>query len=153
MSALSKSATYLYQFSLVPRPHPLGHTHLNMTTLYLVFPGSLQMLLKRSSQFLVSSTLLAFFCLGADHVIFQRPKDWNKLFHGQLLRGVCDSSIHGFVAGWSWFNYTLFIVIKSRGWKGCGLVEFAQIVTCTVVSTAIDLDHVIEARSLSTKVS
>lgn len=97
-------------------------------------------------QFLASSVLLAGFCVGADYVIFKCEDYWSRLSQGQAVRAVSDSLVHGVVGGWCWFNVLLVTQVK---WNWAKLI---QVVLCVAMATGMDLDHMIEARSLSIKV-
>ena len=97
---------------------------------------------------MASSAGLVLFCLGADHVIFKWEERWLKLAEGVALRAISDSLVHGVVGGWSWVNVLL---LNRQGLTStAGMI---QVALCVGMATAIDLDHMIEARSLSMKVS
>ena len=99
--------------------------------------------------FVASSAGLVLFCLGADHVIFKWEERWLKFSHGVSLRAVSDSVVHGVVGGWCWANVLLLTSgIRDLSWAA----RIGQVALCIVVATAIDLDHLIEARSFSIKV-
>lgn len=98
--------------------------------------------------FVASSAGLALFCLGADHAVFKWEDKWFQLRHGVALRAVTDSLVHGLVGGWCWVN--VLLLRTSEGLTCMGGI--LQAVLCVVMATAIDLDHMIEARSLSIKV-
>ena len=99
--------------------------------------------------FVASSAGLVLFCLGADHAIFKWEERWLKLSHGVSLRAVSDSVVHGLVGGWCWANVLLLTSgVKDLSWAA----RIGQVVLCIVMATAIDLDHLIEARSFSIKV-
>ena len=95
-----------------------------------------------------SSAGLLLFCLGADHVIFKWEERWLKLTYGVAMRAVSDSLVHGVVGGWSWVNVLLLTGAEGLTWTERAL----QVALCVGMATAIDLDHMIEARSLSIKV-
>ena len=98
---------------------------------------------------MASSAGLVLFCLGADHAIFKWEERWLKLSHGVSLRAVSDSVVHGLVGGWCWANVLLLTSdVKDLSWAA----RIGQVVLCIVMATAIDLDHLIEARSFSIKV-
>ena len=98
--------------------------------------------------FVASSAGLVLFCLGADHVIFKWEERWSKLSHGVSLRAVSDSLVHGVVGGWCWTNVLLLSSGRDLSWA----VKIGQVALCVAMATAIDLDHLIEARSFSIKV-
>ena len=105
--------------------------------------------LRAGCWFVASSAGLILFCLGADHAIFRWEERWLKLSHGVSLRAVSDSVVHGLVGGRCWANVLLLTSgIKSLSWAA----RIGQVVLCVVMATAIDLDHLIEARSFSIKV-
>ena len=99
--------------------------------------------------FVASSAGLVLFCLGADHAIFRWEERWIKLTHGVSLRAVSDSVVHGLVGGWCWANVLLLSGGEGLSWPA----RVGQVILCSVMATAIDLDHFIEARSLSLKAS
>ncbi len=106
------------------------------------------MFLRKSLPFILSSLFLCVFCYSADYILFGRHREWKKILHGQELRAVFDCAVHGVVAGWSWMNYSL-IVLKF-GHKEWQLSQVSiHVVACILVGTVIDVDHVIEAGSLS----
>ena len=99
--------------------------------------------------FVASSAGLVLFCLGADHAIFKWEERWLKFSHGVSLRAVSDSVVHGVVGGWCWANVLLLTSgIRDLSWTA----RIGQVALCIVMATAIDLDHLIEARSFSIKV-
>ena len=69
-----------------------------------------------------------------------------KLAHGQALRAVSDSLVHGVLGGWCWVNV---ILLGKEEWTG---VRMAQVILCCLMAAGMDVDHMIEARSLSIKV-
>ena len=86
------------------------------------------------------------FCLCADHVIFKWEASWRNLGpYGVGLRAVADSITHGLVGGWCWTN-----VLLLQG-EQFTVARILQVVGCLVMATALDLDHFVEARSLSLK--
>ena len=95
----------------------------------------------------LSSAALVAFCLCADYVVFKREDRWKRLFQGTALRAATDSLVHGVVGGWCWVNVILVLGEEFTA------VRMLQIATCIAMATGIDLDHFIEARSLSIKVS
>ena len=105
------------------------------------------MVLRGSSLCLVSSVCLSGFCLGADYIIFNLESRWSKLPHGRALRAVCDSLVHGVVGGWCWVNVLL---VTQAEWNGARLL---QVALCVAMAAGMDLDHMIEARSLQIVVS
>lgn len=101
--------------------------------------------------FVVSSAGLVLFCLGADLVIFKWEEKWLRFQNGVALRAVSDSLVHGLVGGWSWVN--VLLLASAVGEDGLSwLSRIMQVALCVGMATAIDLDHMIEARSLSIKV-
>ena len=94
----------------------------------------------------LSSATLVAFCLCADHVVFKWEDKWKKLFHGIALRAATDSLVHGVVGGWCWVNVILVLGEEFTA------LRMLQIAICIDIATGIDLDHFIEARSLSIKV-
>ena len=110
-------------------------------------------MLKRTFQFFVSSLLLSLFCLAADYIVFQKQRTWKYLMYGQELRALCDCSVHGLISGWCWANYYLFLgLITKKDGKEDRLALLLQTGACIVLSIAVDIDHFIEAKSLSVKV-
>ena len=107
-----------------------------------------------SSGWLVGSSAgLVLFCLGADHAIFKWEEKWFKLHHGVALRAVSDSLVHGVVGGWSWVNVLLLNSAIASGVEGTSwTIGVLQVALCVGMATAIDLDHMIEAKSFSIKV-
>ena len=99
---------------------------------------------------MASSAGLVLFCLGADHVIFRWEDKWMKLRNGAALRAVSDSLVHGLVGGWSWVN--VLLLTEGGGEGVTWTIRILQVVLCVGMATAIDLDHMIEARSFSIKV-
>ena len=97
---------------------------------------------------MASSAGLVLFCLGADHVIFKWEERWLALRHGVSLRAMSDSVVHGLVGGWCWANVLLLTGSEGLSWSG----RIGQVILCIIMATAIDLDHMIEARSFSIKV-
>lgn len=95
---------------------------------------------------IVSSVCLSGFCLGADYVLFNWEPRWSKLPHGQALRAVTDSLVHGLVGGWCWANVLL---VTQVDWSGARLL---QVALCVAMAAGMDLDHMIAARSLQIKV-
>lgn len=82
----------------------------------------------------------------ADHVIFKWEASWRSLgSYGVGLRAVADSVTHGLVGGWCWVN-----VVLLQG-EQFTAVRVLQVVVCLLMATTLDLDHFIEARSLSLK--
>ena len=69
-----------------------------------------------------------------------------KLAHGQALRAVSDSLVHGVLGGWCWVNV---ILLGKEEWTGA---RMAQVILCCLMAAGMDVDHMIEARSLSIKV-
>lgn len=98
-------------------------------------------------KFVLSSVGLAAFCWCADYAIFTREAKWKRLLHGGVLRAVADNAVHGVVGGWCWANAVLLM----REQFGC--VRILQVAACVATASAVDLDHFIEARSLSFQVN
>ena len=96
--------------------------------------------------FSASSVSLGVFCLGADYIIFQWESVWSSFSHGSSLRAVSDSLVHGIVGGWCWIN--VLLVTKAE-WNW---VSLGQAILCVTMAAAIDLDHMIEARSFNIQV-
>ena len=89
--------------------------------------------------------MLIGFCIGADHTIFQWENHWNKLPRGKVLRAMTDSLVHGVIGGWCWMNVIIL-------WGSWSLAKAVQVLLCVIMAAGIDLDHMIEAKSLSIKV-
>lgn len=104
------------------------------------------MMVGRWPLFLTSSACLTGFCVGVDYVIFNREERWRGVPHGVALRAVSDSVVHGVVGGWCWMNVLL---VTQEEWNG---VRVLQIILCAAMAAGMDLDHMIEARSLQIKV-
>lgn len=93
---------------------------------------------------LLSSAGLVAFCLSADRVVFAWEDRWRRLQHGMALRAIADNLAHGLVGGWCWANTVL---LMREGEASLGRV--VQVLLCVLMASAVDLDHFVEARSLS----
>ena len=98
------------------------------------------------ARLLASSAGLVVFCLSADHVIFAWEDRWKRLPHGAILRAIADNVAHGLVGGWCWANTILLMV---GGEEAMSWTRLVQVAVCMLTASVIDLDHFIEARSLS----
>lgn len=98
-------------------------------------------------RFVASSTGLVLFCLYADHLIFKREELWKGLPRGVVVRAVSDSLVHGVVGGWCWMNVGIALSEEFNS------MRLLQILTCVALASIIDVDHMIEARSLHIEVS
>lgn len=86
-----------------------------------------------SVAFLVSSVFLGGFCAGADHVIFRWEVHWSKFSHGNAVRAVSDSLVHGVVGGWCWVNV---ILVSGVQWSWAKLL---QVALCVTMAAGMDL--------------
>lgn len=97
---------------------------------------------------LLSSACLVAFCLSADRVVFGWEEKWRRLQHGVALRATVDNLAHGVVGGWCWANTMLLMGEGEASWS-----RVVQVFLCALMASAIDLDHFVEARSLSFQAS
>ena len=101
----------------------------------------------RSLRPALSSVGLGAFCVAADYVVFKREDVWQGMRHGTLVRALLDNTAHALIGGWSWVN-----VVLLTG-EPFSTLKLAQVACCVCMASAIDLDHLIAARSFSLEVS
>ena len=92
---------------------------------------------------LLSSLLLAGFCFNADYAVFK----WSTMQQNQykLTKAMADTLSHGIVAGWTCAN----VMLLGQHNLSVGVVQVGMGV---VLGSVIDLDHFVEARSLTLEV-
>ena len=95
----------------------------------------------------LSSVGLGAFCVAADYVVFKRDDVWQGMRHGPLVKALLDNAAHALIGGWSWVN----VVLQSG--EPFSTLKIVQVAFCVCMASAIDLDHLIEARSFSLEVS
>lgn len=103
------------------------------------------MQLTRQAWFVVSSIGLAILCLAVDW--FLASWDTNILYLRIITRLVTDNILHALIGGWCWFN--VWLLLLEEEWSRLRLI---QVVVCAAMSSLLDVDHIIEARSLSIEV-
>lgn len=96
---------------------------------------------KKVAYYCASCCGITIVCVTADWLVF-RSDAFQKY---PLLRAVTDNLTHGLVGCWCWATSAIFV-----GWNKYTLYEC---LLCFSVACAVDVDHFIEARSLSFKVS
>ena len=102
--------------------------------------------LSNGVRFVVSSAGLVLFCLYVDRLIFKREELWKWLPRGVAVRAVSDTLVHGVVGGWCWMNVGIALSEEFNS------MRLLQILTSVVLAAVIDLDHMIEAKSVSLQV-
>ena len=102
------------------------------------------MSLSRALLFSLSSTGLATFLLLVDHVLYH----WSPLQHRRVLKAICDNLAHGAVGGWCWANTIVLL-----GQPIPCHVALVEVTVGVFFGCVIDVDHFLEARSLSVMVS
>lgn len=81
--------------------------------------------------------LIVVVAIGGDYVV--------ETSRSPVLKAVSDNLVHGLIGGLSWMVYC----VKRRK-SQLGLLE---VVLCTLLSSLIDLDHFVAAKSVLIKVS
>lgn len=93
---------------------------------------------------LISIVLTILLCLCAiigDYIVFK-----SKYSESQVFRAFSDSSVHaiiGLISAILFFTYDVGLTIQAR---------FYNAAFCTILSSLIDIDHFIAARSFKLKV-
>ena len=104
----------------------------------------LQMSVSRAAvRFLLSSAALGVFLLLADYFVYR----WRPVQHRRALKAIADNFTHGVAGGWCWLNAVLLLGQP---------VNYSHVVLevsmGVLFGSIIDLDHFIEARSLTMEV-
>lgn len=84
--------------------------------------------------------LIVVVALGGDYVV--------ETSRSPVLKAINDNLTHGLIGGLSWMVYC---VKRRKSQLGLRLIVF-EVVLCTLLSSLIDLDHFVAAKSVLLKV-
>lgn len=91
------------------------------------------------------SIILIFFlvsvCIIGDKLV-------ENIANPALVKGICDNVVHGIVG----LLTAMIIVVDTKNYKLASDESVLLVLCCTIVSSMIDVDHFIEARSLKFEV-